>query len=96
MKSFAYPAIKYIQYRLQGTIVNPLTSLELPVNYTLGLFEYSGGIWPMFLDEYYTDMTTVRKVWETAGNNPAITMLSAIDLTLQQHYNSALTEALKK
>ena len=94
MEKVIYPQINYLQYRLYISN-SPLLATGWAVNRQEDDYQYPGGLWALFLNEYYEDDAAVRKVWEYAGTNPAMGMLSVINSTLQAHYSSSLPEALK-
>ncbi|RMG34745.1 MAG: hypothetical protein D6732_10345 [Methanobacteriota archaeon] len=89
MEKVIYPQINYLQYRLLGSN-SPLLVPEWAINHQLDGYPYPGGLWALFINEYYEDDTAVRKVWETEGNNPSMDILNAMNQSFQQYYNSDL------
>lgn len=73
---------------------NPLANPEYPINSTENNFHYAGGIWFMFLDEYY-DRNCPRRVWERLGEVAGRFTLNGIDDVLRNNYSSNLSHALK-
>lgn len=74
---------------------NPLGNPEYPINTFYNLYQYAGGIWPMFLDEYY-NIDCVRQIWDYQGTIAGENTLPAFDYILTNYYSSNLTTALKK
>ena len=77
-----------------STTPNPLWNPDYPITSTENVFHYAGGIWLMFLDEYY-DRNCPRRVWERMGEVPGRNTLTGIDDVLRNHYSSTLRHALK-
>ncbi len=82
----------YISYL--STSPNPLTNPNYPINSTENLYLYAGGIWFIFLEEYY-DRDCPRKIWERMGQIAGANTLNGIDWVLKNHYSSNLRAALK-
>ncbi|MCX7785779.1 MAG: T9SS type A sorting domain-containing protein [candidate division WOR-3 bacterium] len=77
-----------------GTSPNPLDSPHLPITSSTNLYWYAGGIWPMFLSEYYGS-DCVRQMWMYQGQISGQNTLSGIDYVLTFQYGSNLATALK-
>jgi len=73
---------------------NPLWNPDYPITSTENLYLYAGGIWFMFLDQYY-DRDCPRRVWERLGEVPGRNTLTGIDDVLRNNYSSNLRQALK-
>lgn len=73
---------------------NPLANPDYPITSTENLYLYGGGIWIMFLDQYY-DRNCPRRAWERMGEVPGRNTLTGIDDVLRNYYASNLREALK-
>ncbi len=78
-----------------GTSPNPLDSPHLPITSSTNLYWYAGGIWPMFLSEYYGN-DCVRQIWMYQGQISGQNTLSGIDYVLRNQYSSNLATALKQ
>ncbi len=94
MEKVFYPEINFLKFRLADP-VSPLLTPQWAINHILDSYPYPGGLWALFLNEYYSDENVVRYIWETVGNNPSLDILSGIDQTLTQQCSSDLVEALK-
>ncbi len=93
MEDVCYEDINaYVSYL--ATTPNPLLNPDYPITSTENLYLYAGGIWFMFLDEYY-DRNCPRRVWERLGEVPGRNTLTGIDDVLRNHYSSNLRQALK-
>lgn len=95
MEKVIYPQINYLQYRLLDP-VSPLLSPEFAINKDTDFYQYPGGLWPLFLNEFYNDNAATRKIWEMAGNNPTMQILPVINTTLEEEFSSDLTIAVKQ
>ncbi|MEO0083801.1 MAG: T9SS type A sorting domain-containing protein [candidate division WOR-3 bacterium] len=77
-----------------STSPNPLNDPHLSITNGSNLYWYAGGIWPMFLREFY-DLDCIRKIWTYQGQIAGQNALSGIDYVLTNDYGSSLTLALK-
>jgi len=84
----------YIGY-LEYSSPNPLASPRYAISTTDDLYEYAGGIWPMFLAEFYDTVDVPRKMWERMGTHVGDFTFSDMDYVLNNYYSSNLKEALK-
>lgn len=73
---------------------NPLGNPDYPITSTENTYHYGGGIWFMFLDEYY-DRLCPRRVWEKMGQVPGRNTVVGIDDVLRDYYSSTVRHALK-
>jgi hypothetical protein len=95
MEDICYDNVNdYVNYLLYST-PNPLDSTYLPITTETNLYWYAGGLWPMFLQEYFGD-SCPRKGWERMGTVSGSNTLSGIDYALSNYFSSDLTNALKK
>lgn len=78
-----------------ATTPNPLDSPHLQINTSTNYYWYAGGIWAMFLGEYY-DIDCVRKIWTYQGQISGQNTLSGMDYVLTNQYGSSLATALKQ
>jgi hypothetical protein len=93
MEDVCYDEINdYVGY-LSST-PNPLANPDYPITSTENLYLYAGGIWFIFLDEYY-DRNCPRQSWEKMGEVAGRNTLNAIDEVLRNYYSSTLRDALK-
>ncbi len=93
MEDVCYESINdYIGYL--STSPNPLGNPDYPITSTQNLYLYAGGIWFMFLEDYY-DIDCPRRVWEMMGEVPGQNTLFGTDSVLRVYYSSSLREALK-
>jgi len=73
---------------------DPLDSTHWAITDTTRYYENAGGIWVMFLHEYY-NIGCPRRCWERMGQEPEHT-ITGIAGTLRDVYQSDLCTALKK
>lgn len=93
MEDVCYEDINdYVGYL--STSPNPLANPDYPITATENLYHYAGGIFFMFLDEFY-DRNCPRRVWERLGEVPGRNTLTGIDDVLRDNYSSNLCDALK-
>jgi hypothetical protein len=77
-----------------STTPSPLMNPDYPITTFENVYQYAGGIWFMFLDQYY-DRNCPRRIWERMGEVPGVNTLTAIDDVLRNNYASNLRFALK-
>ncbi|MBM3323428.1 T9SS type A sorting domain-containing protein [candidate division WOR-3 bacterium] len=71
---------------------NPLTYTYYSTNSIASTYEYPGGLWPLFLTEYFSG-TTVRRIWELCGNHVGNHILKDIDSVLVRDFGVDLHTA---
>jgi len=71
---------------------NPLTRTYYSTISTSSTYEYPGGLWPLFLTEYFGS-TTVREIYERCGTNTGSHMLTDIDYVLNRDFGVDLATA---
>lgn len=84
----------YISYLIYSS-PNPLNAPKYSITTTTNLYEYGGGIWPMFLTEFYDTLDVPRAMWERMGLNWGNHTLYDINYVLTNSYNSDLFAALQ-
>jgi len=77
-----------------STSPNPLANPELSITNGTNLYWYAGGIWAMFLCEYYNDLNIIKQIWTYQGQVAGQNALSGIDYILNNQYSSSLVTAL--
>ncbi len=97
MEKRIYPIVNLLKYRLQESNDTPIANPELSINENVAFstYEYAGGLWPLFLDEFYSSPTIVREVWESCGSAGQTDFFSQKEIVLQNNYSSDLTTAKK-
>jgi len=71
---------------------NPLTRTYYSTNSISSTYEYPGGLWPLFLTEYFSS-TNVRKIFELCGNHTGNHILKDIDSVLVRDFGVDLQTA---
>jgi hypothetical protein len=71
---------------------NPLTRTYYSTNSTTSTYEYPGGLWPLFLTEYFSNIT-VRRIYELCGNHTGNHILKDIDSVLVRDFGVDLQTA---
>lgn len=71
---------------------NPLTYPYYSTISTTSTYEYPGGLWPLFLTEYFSS-TNVREMWERCGTNSGSHMLTDINYVLDRDFSMDLYTA---
>lgn len=71
---------------------NPLTRTWYSTNSITSTYEYPGGLWPLFLTEYFSG-ATVRRIYELCGNHVGNHILKDIDSVLVRDFGVNLATA---
>jgi hypothetical protein len=71
---------------------NPLTLTYYSTNSITSTYEYPGGLWPLFLTEYFSNVT-VRRIFELCGNHTGNHILKDIDSVLVRDFGVDLHTA---
>lgn len=78
---------------IEAYVINPLTYPYYSTNSIASTYEYPGGLYPLFLTEYFGP-NTVRRIWELCGSHAGNHLLKDIDSVLQRDFGSSLENAL--
>jgi len=93
MEEIVYDDLNPLSWILNDSTNNPLVETYFPIDCEEGNYEYRGGLWPMFLHEYYSSQAPI-KIWERCGLHTGEHTIDDIDWTLRNHFDSDLPKAL--